>query len=125
METIDVLDLITAKLNELEGIEFARDAWENEAPDQYGVVEMSGVPTVYYADGHPTDCIYQVLVTLYVTGANDEWAGKVTEKLMALESANPWLDLSCRLTEHTYLFDINKVRWAFSVRVWAPLVREG
>lgn len=125
METIDVLDLITAKLNELEGIVFARDAWENKAPDQYGVVEMSGAPLVYYADGHPTDCIYQVQVTLYVTGANDEWAGKVTGKLMELEAANPWLDLSCRLTGHQYLFDINRVQWVFSVRAGAPLVREG
>ena len=123
--TVDVLDLITDKLNELGGIAFARDAWEDKAPDQYGVVEMTGAPLIFYADGHPTDAVYQVQVTLYVTGADDTWADAVMAKLQALEDANPWLDLGFRLTAHQYLYDIDKVQWIFQGRVSAPLMREG
>lgn len=125
MEIIDVLDLLTEKLNELNGIEFARDAWEDKAPDQYGVVEMTQSPLIIYADGKPLDAVYTARVTLYIIGDDDTWAAKVTEKVLSMENDHEWLDVSCRLTLHQFLFDIGKVQWEFTVQISAPLVREG
>jgi len=121
--TLDVVDLIAGKLNELEGIEFARDAWENKAPDQYGVVTLNTEPIVQYADGHLIDEINQVTVDMYTEGSSDEWPVMVREKLGELENGNDWLDLSCRLTSREYLFDINKVRWTMQINFAGPVIR--
>ena len=49
--TVNAMDKIVTKLNTLEGIEFAKDAWVNEAPANYGVVELSGEARQLWADG--------------------------------------------------------------------------
>lgn len=121
--TLDIVDLITGKLNELEGIEFARDAWENKAPDQYGVVTLGMEPIVQHADGHLIDEINQVTVDMYTEGSSDEWPAMAREKLGELENGYDWLDLSCRLTGREYLFDINKVRWTLQIRFAGPVIR--
>jgi len=121
--TVDVADLITEKLNTLAGIEFARDAWENKAPDQYGVVTLNTEPIVQYADGHLIDEINQVTVDMYTEGSSDTWPALVREKLAELENGNDWLDLSCRLTAREYLFDINKVRWTMQINFAGPVIR--
>ena len=121
--TVDVADLITGKLNELTGIEFARDAWENKAPDQYGVVTLGMEPIAQYADGHLVDETYQCTVDMYTIGSSDEWPALVREKLDELDELYDWLDLSCRMTARAYLFDIDKVQWTFAVRFHGPLTR--
>jgi len=120
---LDVVDLITGKLNELEGIEFARDAWENKAPDQYGVVTLALEPIVQYADGHLIDEINRCTVDMYTEGSSDTWPALVREKLAELEDVNDWLDLSCRLTAREYLFDINKVHWTMQINFAGPVIR--
>lgn len=121
--TVDVVDLITSALDQLDGISFARDAWENKAPDQYGVVEMTEEPTQMTADGKVVDEIYRLNVTLYVNGADDTWADKVRQKMELLEATYEWLDIGCRMVMHQYEFSIGKVRWAFRLSVPGPLVR--
>jgi len=121
--TIDIVDLITAKLDEMEGISVTRDAWENEAPEQYGVIEMDEEPMQISADGHVIDENYRLTLTLYVNGSSDAWAGNVREKLDELESAYEWLDIGCRMIMHQFVFSIGKVRWAFRLTVPGPLIR--
>jgi len=121
--TVDVADLITEKLNTLAGIEFARDAWENKAPEQYGVVTLGMEPVAMYADGHLIDEAYQCTVDMYTNGSSDEWPALVREKLDELDDAYDWLDLNCRLTARAYLFDIDKVQWTFRVFFAGPITR--
>ena len=121
--TVDVADLITEKLNELNGIEFARDAWQNEAPAQYGVTELAQEPNLIMADGKVIDEIYQMNVTLYVNGADDNWADAVREKTEELEAAYEWMDISFRMMQRIYLHDIGKVQWTFRLNFSGPLVR--
>ena len=121
--TIDIVDLITAKLDEMEGISITRDAWENEAPEQYGVIEMDEEPIQQIADGHVIDETYRLTLTLYVNGSSDTWADNVREKLDELESAYEWLDIGCRMIMHQFVFSIGKVRWAFRLTVPGPLIR--
>ena len=121
--TIDIVDLITAKLDEMEGISVTRDAWENEAPEQYGVIEMDEEPMQISADGHVIDENYRLTLTLYVNGSSDTWADNVREKLDELESAYEWLDIGCRMIMHQFVFSIGKVRWAFRLTVPGPLIR--
>jgi len=121
--TIDIVDLITAKLDEMEGISITRDAWENEAPEQYGVIEMDEEPMQISADGHVIDENYRLTLTLYVNGSSDAWADNVREKLDELESAYEWMDIGCRMIMHQFVFSIGKVRWAFRLTVPGPLIR--
>ena len=121
--TIDIVDLSTAKLDEMEGISVTRDAWENEAPEQYGVIEMDEEPMQISADGHVIDENYRLTLTLYVNGSSDAWADNVREKLDGLESAYEWLDIGCRMIMHQFVFSIGKVRWAFRLTVPGPLIR--
>jgi hypothetical protein len=121
--TIDIVDLITAKLDEMEGISVTQDAWKNKAPEEYGVIEMDEEPMQISADGHVIDENYRLTLTLYVNGSSDAWADNVREKLDELESAYEWLDIGCRMIMHQFVFSIGKVRWAFRLTVPGPLIR--
>ena len=116
---VDVVDALVTKLNEIEGVEFVRDAWLNKAPDDYGVVELNGEARQLWADGHLIDSIWQVIITLYVKGDADTWPMAVQAKLEELENAGV-----CDLT-HTISreFDqqIGKVRWTWTVALYGAL----
>ena len=71
--THDAVDELVAKLNTIEGIEFAKDAWVNKAPAVYGVVELSSEARQMWADGHLTDSAWNVIVTAYVSDDSNEW----------------------------------------------------
>ena len=58
--TRDAADILVSKLNEIEGISFVRDAWENKAPDNYGVVELAGAPTSLWADDVLLEQVFQM-----------------------------------------------------------------
>jgi hypothetical protein len=120
---VDVVDALVAKLNEIEGVEFVRDAWLNKAPDDYGVVELNGETRQLWADGHLIDSIWQVIITLYVKGDADTWPMAVQTKLEELEDAGV-----CDLT-HTISreFDqaIGKVRWTWTVALYGALTAVG
>ena len=116
------LDTLVNKLNEIGGVEFVRDAWVNKAPDNYGVVELSGEVSQLWADGHLTDSIWRVVVTLYVAGDDDTYPNLVQAKLEALEDAGH-LDFTQSVTR-SYLRDINKVEWVWNVSMYGSLLWE-
>lgn len=109
----DRIDVIIAKLNEIDGVEFARDAWENQAPENYGVVELSGEARQLWGDGHLLDSIWTAYVTLYVTGDDDTWPETVQAKLEELEESGLF-DLTYTITRE-YDYQIDKVRWRWTL----------
>lgn len=114
--TVDVIDLLAAKLSET-GVEFVRDAWLNKAPDNYGVVELQGEAAQLWADGHLTDSIWRVIVTLYVGDDDDTWPGVVQAKLEEME-ADGKVDLTHTISRG-FDYEIGKVRWMWTVNVYS------
>ncbi len=117
----DVVDIILGKLNEME-IEFARDAWENKAPEEYGVVELAEQSAAIYADDIMIDEAWTIRVHLYVKGDDDAWPDKVGEKLRELSGP---LDLTWRVTGREFAYEVGKVHWTWTVTRWGPLRIEG
>ena len=117
--THDAIDDLIAKLNTIEGIEFAKDAWVNKAPEVYGVVELSAEALQLWADGHLTDSAWNVIVRAYVNDDSNEWPGKIQEKLEALE-AEGIVDLT-HTNNREFDYQTGKVRWQWTVIMWGPL----
>jgi len=120
--TVNAMDKIVAKLNEINGIEFAKDAWVNKAPENYGVVELSGEARQMWADGHLTDSAWTVTVTAYVTEDNDGYPGLIQGKLEELEDEGK-VDLT-HTNNRTFDFEIGKIRWQWMVIMYGPLTWE-
>lgn len=120
--TIDAVDRLVAKLNEIEGIEFVRDAWVNKAPENYGVVELTGEPAQLWADGKLLDSIWRVVITLYVAGDDDDWPAKVQAKLEAMEAADE-VELTHTISR-SFDYEISKVSWVWQVNLCGPLTWE-
>ena len=114
--TIDLVDQLVTSLNTLDGIEFARDAWENMAPDQYGVVELTGHNDTLWADNRLEAAMYGVRVTAYVKGGSDEWIGKIQN---ILEDA----DMTYTFPNREYLEDIDAVKWVWEGKMLGPIVQ--
>ena len=112
--TRDAADLLVAKLNELDGLAFVRDAWESKAPDDYGVVELDGQSQSLWADNRMLEQVFQLKVHLYVTGMGDDKVALVQAKLAAACDGYS-------LPVHEYLFDINKNHWQWSCTIIGPL----
>ena len=117
--TVDAIDQLITELNKLEGIEFAKDAWVNKAPDVYGVVELSNSARQLWADGHLCDTIWTVVVTAYVADDDDSWPDKIQQKLEALE-ADGRFDLTGTNTR-TFDYETGKVRWQWILMMYGPL----
>lgn len=115
----DAVDQLVEKLNEIGGIEFTRDAWENKAPEQYGVVELGGESRQLWADGRLLDSMWTVIITAYVNGDDDTWPAAVQEKLEELE-ADGLLDLTHTISRE-YDYGINKVMWKWTAYLAGPL----
>ena len=112
--TRDAVDILKDKLNEIEGIEFERDSWENEAPDDYGVVVMGEQVKALWADNKMVGQIFRVEVHLYAVDGSNAWVGKIQSKLA---DAADWYNLG----QHEYLYDINKNHWMWNAFIIAPL----
>lgn len=110
----DAADILTAKLNEIEGLAFVRDAWENKAPDNYGVVELEGEPEALWADDRQVDCIYQMSVHIYVSGGGDEYVALIESKLAEVCDGYS-------MPLHEYAYDINRNHWQWRCRMFGPL----
>lgn len=117
--TVDAIDQLITELNKLEGIEFAKDAWANEAPDVYGVVELSNSARQLWADGHLLDTIWSVIVTAYVADDDNSWPDKIQQKLEALE-ADGRFDLTGTNTR-SFDYETGKVRWQWILMMYGPL----
>ena len=117
--TVNAVDRIVAKLNTLDGIEFAKDAWVNKAPDNYGVVTLSGEARQMWADGHLTDSAWTVVVTAYVQDDSDGYPAQIQEKLEAMEDEG-MVDLT-HTNNREFDYQTGKVRWQWMVIMWGPL----
>lgn len=112
--TRDAADILVEQLNTIDGISFVRDAWENKAPDNYGVVEMTEQNNALYADNHMVAQEFRLTVHLYATDGDNAWISKVQGVL------NDYTD-GYRMGPHEYLFDIGKNHWQWTVYIIAPL----
>lgn len=119
MATINAIDKIVEKLNEISGIEFAKDAWVNEAPENYGVVELSGEAGQLWGDGHLTDSAWTVVVTVYVKEDNDDWPSIVRDKLRDLEDEGK-VEFT-HIVSRDFDYETGKVRWQWTVRMYGEL----
>ena len=117
--TVDAIDQLITELNKLDGIEFAKDAWVNAAPDVYGVVELSNSARQLWADGHLLDTIWSVIVTAYVVDDDNSWPDKIQQKLEALE-ADGRFDLTGTNTR-SFDYETGKVRWQWILMMYGPL----
>ena len=98
------IDALVTALSTGTGIHFARDAWEDKAPDEYGVVLFSGQNQAVWADDVMVAQAHRIDVVVYVEGANDAIQKSVQDVLEAQ-------DLSYRLESREYLWDIDRVEW--------------
>ena len=112
--TMDAADLLVSALNEIEGITFVRDAWENKAPEDYGVVELTDQSNALYADNHMVAQEFRMTVHLYAKDGNNAWISKNQEKL------NDATD-GYSMGPHEYLLDINKNHWTWYAFLIAPM----
>lgn len=117
--TVDAIDQLITELNKVDGIEFAKDAWVNAAPDVYGVVELSNSARQLWADGHLLDTIWSVIVTAYVADDDNSWPDKIQQKLEALE-ADGRFDLTGTNTR-SFDYETGKVRWQWILMMYGPL----
>lgn len=97
------------------GIQFAVDAWENKAPEDYGVVELTGEHQGEWADGEMIDQSFVIQITVYVSGNSQAVKDLIQQKLKAM-GASWW-----SLTDHRYLQDIKKNMWQWRANVYDPL----
>ena len=113
----DRIQQIIDALNQIPGIEFAEDAWEEKAPNNYGVVELMGEAGNDYADGKRIAKGYLVEITIYVTGGSHGWIEKV-------EAVLDGLQLPHTLPQREFLFDIKKVSWRWQTRIRKSILRD-
>ena len=116
-QTVDKIQEMIEALNTISGIEFQEDAWDEKAPSNYGVVELTGETANDYADGVKIAQAYSVTITMYVSGNSHQWITRVQDVLDQLK-------VRYTMPTREYLQDINKVRWIWTARVRRPIVRE-
>ena len=114
---MDKIQQMIDALNTISGIEFTEDAWNEKAPNNYGVVELTGETANDYADGRKIGQAFNVTITIYVSGNSHEWIMKVQEKLDGLK-------VRYNMPTRQYLQDIKKVMWVWNARIRQPVVKE-
>ena len=112
--TVDAIDNLVTKLNTISGLAFVRDAWENKAPENYGVVELNGQSSALWADDAMVGQIFQVSVHLYAKGGSNTWIYEIQQKIAeAVDGYN--------MPTHEFLYDINKNHWTWNCWMVGPL----
>lgn len=111
-----IVDELITQLNTV-GVDFAEDAWREQAPDEYGVVSQRNINSLQWADGHIVNESHNLDVYLYVNPGSSGWWRTVTEKL---EEIGDDLLLSYTMPERSYLYDIDKVMWHWTVIRYGP-----
>ena len=112
--TRDAADILVEQLNTIEGISFVRDAWENKAPDDYGVVELSDQSNALYADNHLIAQEFRFRVHLYATGGSNAWITKIQAVLDSYTDGYA-------MESHEFLYDIGKNHWTWRAFLVSPL----
>jgi len=120
--TVNAVDRLTARLNGIDGVEWAVDAWVNEAPENYGVVSLSNEARQLWADGHLTDSAWTVTLDMYVADDSYEYPAEVQEILEALEDEG-MIDLT-HTNNRDFDYATGKVHWRWMVIMYGPLTWE-
>jgi hypothetical protein len=113
---VDIIGQLVDRLNEIDGIEFVEDAWLNKAPENYGVVELTGEAGNDWADGRKTAQKLAVNITIYVTGGSHHW-------ITAVQSVLDELQYPYIMPKREYLMDIGKVSWSWTTWIRMPVIR--
>lgn len=108
-----IQDLIDA-LNEIPGIEFTEDGWNEKAPNNFGVVELDGEARNDYADGIKIAQAFTVRITIYVSGGSHRWINEVQRVLKENK-------LRYSMPSRQYLNDIGKVSWVWNTQIRMPV----
>ena len=109
----NLLDRLAEKLSET-GIPFKVDAWENNPPLHYGVVELTGQNSAEWADGHMIDQAFEVEVTLYLASRSRKWIDSVQDTLETM-------DAGYSLTRSQWLPDLRKTAYTWRVSFFGPI----
>ena len=112
--TRDAADLLVEALNTSAGLAFVRDAWENKAPDDYGVVELDGAPVNMWADNTLIAQVFQLTVHVYTDGSRDD----LVDTVQGILAAN--CD-TYSLAAHEFLFDSGKNHWKWNCQIIGPI----
>lgn len=112
--TRDAADILVDALNTIDGISFVRDAWENKAPDDYGVVEMTGQSNALWADDRMVEQTFSLAVHLYTKDGGNAWIKKVQEKLA---TACDWYNMPT----HEFIYEIGKNHWTWTAYIIGPM----
>jgi len=114
--TVNVMRQLETLL-ETTGLPFAIDSWVNEAPTEYGVINLEGQKSADWGDGKMLDAEYQARLRIYVNGQGDEWVQKIQTKLEAA-------DVGYFAPVHEYMEDIRKTSWTWLITFFSPLQYE-
>ena len=117
MATTDRVAEILTALNTIDGIDFAEDAWEEKAPNNYGVLELTGESGNDYADGRKTAINYAATLTVYVKGGSHHWIEAVEDVLDAEKIPH-------NMPQREFLMDIKMVRWVWNLRIRKRILTE-
>ena len=112
--TRDAADILVDALNTIEGISFVRDAWENKAPDDYGVVEMTGQSNALWADDRMVEQTFSLAVHLYTKDGGNAWIQKIQGKLA---TACDWYNMPT----HEFIYEIGKNHWTWTAYIIGPM----
>ena len=110
----NLVDDLAERLSEQTGVPFRVDAWKNQAPSNYGVVELTGQNAAEWADGHMIDQAFTVEITLYVSGKRANWIHEV-QKVLEI------MDAGYSLPERKWLPDIEKTAWTWRAVFFSPI----
>ena len=114
-EPVDRIERLLTALNTIDGLDFVEDAWVEKAPQNYGVVEVTGEIGGDHADGRKVAQAVNVRITIYVSGGSHIWLTAVQNVLDAME-------LPYTMPQREYLQDIHKVMWVWNTRMRTPLI---
>lgn len=112
---VDRIEELLTALNTIDGLDFVEDAWVEKAPNNYGVVEVTGEIGGDHADGRKVAQSVNVRITIYVTGGSHLW---ITEVQGVLD----YLEILYTMPQREYLQDIHKVMWVWNIRMRTPLI---
>ena len=113
MKTVGLACRLAEELSKT-GIPFRVDAWENNPPANYGVIELVGQNNSEWADDRMVDQSYQAEITIYVADSSMKWIEIIQEKLESL-------DAGYSLPQHQWLPDIRKTAWVWRASFFGPV----
>ena len=108
------LDDLLDALNTISGIEFVRDAWINDAPQNYGVLELTGQNASQWADGGMQEQAFGLQVTIYVKDGEDTW-------IESVQHVFDDFDLSYGMPRREYDYGSDSVMWQWTATIYGPL----